>query len=63
MPNTKPEILFSQFARGRWTATVKTPTGPIMAVGKSQTEAKRQLDDVLMLRAALKFTNECAKRD
>ena len=63
MPRTKSEIVFSQFARGRWSATVQTPTGPMMAVGQSQSEAKRQLDDLLMMRAALKFTIECAKGD
>ena len=63
MPPTKPEIVFDQFARGRWTATIETPTGPVMAVGNSMAEAKQQLDDVIVARAALKFTNKCVERD
>ena len=60
-PETTFEIVFDQFARGRWTASIETPTGPIMAIGPSMAEAKRQLDDLLMMRAALKFTNECLR--
>jgi len=58
MPNKDPETVFTQFARGRWSATVETPTGPITAVGASVAEAKRQIDDLLMMRAALKFTKD-----
>ena len=56
---TTSEIVFNQFARGRWTATIETPTGPIVATGASMAEAKRQIDDLVVMRAALKFTNEC----
>lgn len=55
------ETVFTQVARGRWSATVDTPTGPITAVGDSQGEAQRQLEELLTMRSALAYTRAQSK--
>jgi len=44
-------------SRGKWSATMQTPDGPLTAIGDSIAEAKAELDQLLAISRALEFTH------
>jgi hypothetical protein len=57
-PTKKPSTVFKRIAPGRWSATLQTASGLITAVGESQGEAQSQLDELITMRSALKYTRD-----
>jgi len=44
-------------SRGKWTASMQTPDGPMTAIGDSIAEAKAELDRLIAIARALEFTH------